>query len=70
MAGVWWWRGWSMVHLVLIVNPCHKISAACSELGTADTQTKETPDSHHNTTHRDAYMPLPSPMMNASNEMI
>ena len=52
MAGVWWWRGWSMVHLVLIVNPCHKISAACSKLGTADIQTKETPDSHHNTQRR------------------
>ena len=49
MAGVWWWWGWSMVHLVLIVNPCHKISAAWSGLGTADIQTKETPDSHHNT---------------------
>ena len=35
MAGVWS-CSWSMVHLVLIVNPCHKISAACSKLGTAD----------------------------------
>ena len=51
MAGVWS-CSWSMVHLVLIVNPCHKISAACSELGTADIQTKETPDSHHNTQRR------------------